>query len=439
MSPDAELASEQALSLSLKVAICPPDLRSIQEVIQGDSSDPIAIVHTYIIEGLSNRGYNLSFLGAQLDGIVFTEDLKINVPARRTWTSSPLFEIISKGVWKIQRLLGVPYLNVFSNLRLLDACQQGFPGHDLVYERNTMHRFGVAMACKRLAIPYVLHFDADEFLEYDIMKKQITGLVRLQASLAMRFNLSIADCVTCVSEPLKSHLMKNWKVPAEKIIVFPCGADIQRFRPDADSRVRIRELLGVGIDPMIIFVGNFYEWHDVSTLLKAFAQVLKTHPNARLILVGDGATRQAMAQLAVDLNITHAVVFTGMVAHKDVPRYIAAADIAVVPYPVLNREIWFSPLKLFEYMATGIAIVASNVGQLPEWISDGRSGLLLPPGNVLALAEAIDRLIDDPALRSRLGQIAREEAVSKHSWEHYVERLDELFVRVSKERSANLM
>lgn len=435
-----ELMPEKDSSHSLKVAICLPDLRLMHKVIHGESSEAMFITQHYIADGLRKRGYVLNFLGPyHPDEVVFTGDVDVRVPAQQTWTSSPLFNLASKAAWRIQRLLRIPYLNVFSNYRLLDACLQSFPGHDLVYERNGLHRYGVAMACKRLGIPYILFFEADDILERDVMKLPLSRLLRLQANWAIRYNLKAADCVICLSEPLKNYVIGKWEIPAEKIIVLPLAADIQRFRPDPDSREKIRESLGLGTDPIIIFVGNFYAWHDVATLLKAFVQVLETHPDAHLVLVGDGTTRQAMKQLADDLNIAHAVIFTGMVAHRDVPHYIAAADIAVVPYPVLKQDVWFSPLKLFEYMATGTAVIASNVGQLSEWVSDGRSGMLLPPEDVSALTNAIVRLIDDPALRLRLGQKAREEIMGKYSWEHYIEQLDKLFISVSRERSVDVV
>ena len=179
-------------------------------------------------------------------------------------------------------------------------------------------------------------------------------------------------------------------------------------------------------NPLVIFVGNFYQWHDVSTLLDGFAQVFLAHPDARLVLVGDGAARQTMMQRAAELGLADAARFTGLVPHDQVPRLLAAADVAVVPYPPMETDLWLSPLKLFEYMASGMAIIASAVGQLTEVVQDGRNGLLVPPGDVPAMAAALQRLIVDPTLRSRLGRQAREDAKRKHSWEHYLSRLERL-------------
>jgi glycosyltransferase involved in cell wall biosynthesis len=109
---------------------------------------------------------------------------------------------------------------------------------------------------------------------------------------------------------------------------------------------------------------------------------------------------------------------------------MSAADIAVVPYPDLNRDLWLSPLKLYEYMASGNAIVASAVGQVANVIQDGGNGLLIPPGDATAMTAALKRLIGDPDLRAQLGTHAREYAVQKHSWEHYLGRLERLFAAV---------
>ena len=425
-------ATDRTNAHSLRVALCPPDLYNFTKVMNGEAVDATFIIQTYIAKGLRDRGHQLTVLGAYTpDDALYAGELESLEPAHFTWSSSRWFVLANKVVWRIQRLLGIPYLNVFSNLRLMDACMQYFPGKDLVYERNSMHKFGVAMACKRLGMPYILYVEADDILEHDIMKKPIKGLQRLQVGLSMKYNLQAADKVICVSEPLKAHLIKQWKVAAKKIEVFPNVADIRRFHPEAGGSHTVRHSLGIGQAPLIIFVGNFYEWHDVATLLRAFSNLLDTSPHARLLLVGDGEKRHSMAQLASELGIDHAVTFTGMVAHADVPQYMAAADIAVVPYPSLNQEIWLSPLKLFEYMATGNAIIASDVGQLHEWIMEEQNGLLVPPGDVPALAMSLKRLVDDPALRLRLGQKAREEAVKRHSWDRYLSDLEALCLDVA--------
>ena len=183
-------------------------------------------------------------------------------------------------------------------------------------------------------------------------------------------------------------------------------------------------------NPLVIFVGNFFQWHDVSTLLDAFVSVIGSHPDARLLLVGDGERRDEMMRRATRLGLDQVVRFMGLVPHLDVPRYMAAADIAVVPYPPMQQEMWLSPLKLFEYMASSKAVVASAVGQITEVIQHGRNGLLVPPGDPSALAGALVDLIGDAHRRSQLGGQAREDAERMYSWENYLSRLERVFSAV---------
>jgi glycosyltransferase involved in cell wall biosynthesis len=130
------------------------------------------------------------------------------------------------------------------------------------------------------------------------------------------------------------------------------------------------------------------------------------------------------------MGLEKTVSITGYVAHDAIPEWLAAADVVVAPYPPLPEELWFSPLKLFEYMAAGKAIVASAAGQIAEVIQHGHNGLLVRPGDVAQLAEAILDLLNDPGERQRLGHNARRQAVEQHSCAAYIRRLESLYQTV---------
>jgi glycosyltransferase involved in cell wall biosynthesis len=247
-------------------------------------------------------------------------------------------------------------------------------------------------------------------------------------------NLDAAQRVICVSEPAKNHLMTNWNMPADKIVVLPNAVDIHRFAPHPNLRAETRASLKLTTEPLLVFVGSFYQWHDIVTLLNSFVLVLKSNSQTRLVLVGDGTEREKMMQYAKDLGVDHAVQFTGHVTHAEVSRFANVADIAVVPVPAMKQTMWLSPMKLFEYMASGKAVVASAMGQIVNVVHDNENGLLVPAGDVDAMTDAINRLIVDPDLRARLGQQARETAVKNHSWEQYLSQLEILFESVSKTR-----
>lgn len=419
------------LTKKLQIAFCPPEFQSLRLAMRGEPINATYLLQSHIARGLLSRGHRLTYISQRdLGDNVCTTDLEKPILATLTWADSVPFNLLKKITWRVQQLFHVPYLNIFTNLRLYNACLQCLPGHNMVYERNGLYRNGVAMACKRLRIPYVLFVEADEILEHDYMAHPLRGLLRWNARRQFRYNLMAADRVICVSEPLKNHLVSKWNISPDKILVFSNGVDVQQFRPDPVAGTEIRKMLSMTTNPIILFVGNFYEWHDVSTVLDSFPGILAEYSNARLILVGDGAMREAMEQRVVALGISYAVKFMGLIPHTDVPRYMACADIAVVPYPHMSQENWLSPLKLFEYMASGKAIVASSVGQVVDVIRDGQNGILVPPGDVSAMADAVKRLIRDQDLREHLGQQARDDAEVHHSWEQYISKLENVFLDV---------
>jgi glycosyltransferase involved in cell wall biosynthesis len=416
----------------LRIAICLQELKALQDMIRGERvADGTYIVQGYIAMGLGARGHRLTFVAPRdLQETELASDLAPPAAVRRTWSASRWFGLTAKTAWRAQRLLGLPYLSVFANYRLLDACLRCLPGHDVVYERNGLYSAGVAMACRRLRLPYVVFFEADQILEHGYLGQPIRGLLKWRAGRLLRYNLAAADAVICVSEPARAHLIEAWGPDPDKVVVIPNGVDVARFRPDPDARAAVREQLGAGDAPMIAFVGSFFEWHDLGTLIDAFALLRAAHPETRLVLAGDGRQRQAMERRASDLGVDRAVHFTGLLPHGDVPRLLGAADVAVAPYPALKDPLWLSPLKLFEYMASGCAVVASDAGQVGQVIQDGRNGLLVRPGDAASLARALEQVVRDSALRVRLGRQAREDAVQHHSWSRYIDRLESLFSAV---------
>jgi glycosyltransferase involved in cell wall biosynthesis len=422
---------------TLRVAFCMNDVEWIKKLSQEELYEAAIIQQKYIATGLCARGHHLTFVAPQnIDHLVSTPDPHEIKDVPVTWSGGRWFEIARKGTWRIQKSLGIPYLNVFSNLRRFDASMQCLSGHDVVFERNSLYNSFVARACLKLKLPYIMFFDADQILESDYLDTPITGLLRKRANQLLRFNLNAADAIICVSETARQNLNSSWNVPFDKMVVFPNAADVHKFAPNQEARLKIRTSLGINDQLLFIFVGSFYKWHDVGTLIKAFALLLESNPEARLVLVGEGAQHKEMMQLANELCISHAVIFTGKVAHTAVPSLLNAADIAVAPYPMMNKAMWLSPLKLFEYMASGLAVIATNVGQLNEVIKNGENGLLVSPEDHQALASALRKLVEDSLLRSQLARQARVDALHNYSWESYLSHLEDLLSSVIAKHKA---
>jgi glycosyltransferase involved in cell wall biosynthesis len=210
------------------------------------------------------------------------------------------------------------------------------------------------------------------------------------------------------------------------------GVDVDRFRPDV-SGAAVRARYGLGSDLVIGFVGTFGPWHGATVLARAFSTLAREEAGGmRLLLVGDGEEMAGVRLALGGLVDEGRAVLAGAILPQEVPAHLAACDVLVaahVPNPD-GTEFFGSPTKLFEYMASGRAIVASSLGQLAEVLEHGRTALLVEPGSPDDLARAVRRLVTDPVLRRRLGDAAREAAVERHSWKEHTRRI----VRALQER-----
>lgn len=417
---------------SLRITLCLPVLR------EPGSPDTAFLLQMLIASRLKERGHRVQLAAPlDLDDVICTDDPANRSTARRTWSKTSFFHLLSSASWKTQQLLHVPYLNYFSNLRFCDAYLRCFPGQDIIMERNGVFRNAAAMACKQLDLPYVLFFDGDDLLEHDYAGRPLQGILRRRAEAITRYNLAFADRVICTSETARRRLVNTWQVPEQKIAVFVNGVDINLYHPSPETVATERAELGAGEDPLVVFVSSFYPWHDIRALLQAFALVRAEVPTARLMMVGDGPRCPEARALASELGLDSAVIFTGFLPQAQVSRLVNAADVAVAPYEKMDPELFIgSPMKLFEYMAAGKAVVASDMGQITEVIRDGASGVLVEPGSAEVLAAGITRLIRDPALREQMGGQARLDAVEKYSWDQYIQRLVTLFEDVIAEKKA---
>jgi glycosyltransferase involved in cell wall biosynthesis len=182
-------------------------------------------------------------------------------------------------------------------------------------------------------------------------------------------------------------------------------------------------------EPIVAYAGHLYAWKGVDVLLHAIALL----PEASGLIIGGHAAEPDIArlrQLAQQLGISDRVTFTGMVEPARVAEHLGGARILVLPNPESAISTLFtSPLKLFEYMAAGRAIVASDLPSIREVLTGGRNALLVTPGDPAALAAAIQTLINDRDLAQRLAHTARED-VEQYTWPRRAERLEQLFDEV---------
>jgi glycosyltransferase involved in cell wall biosynthesis len=214
-----------------------------------------------------------------------------------------------------------------------------------------------------------------------------------------RFLWRSADRLWVHTAELRKIIVANG-IELERVAIIPFGVRDHKapsLRHDVPAR---------GTDVKVVFVGSFYQWHGISELLKAFAKAHARIDSLRLCIIGDGVTRREDERLARALGIDHLVEFTGWLPHEQVVKRLQQSDVGVAPYTKLE-PFYMEPVKVLDYMTAGLAIVASAQGQICDLIQDGRSGVLVPPSDVDALANALIRLGEDRELRERLGKGAK--------------------------------
>ena len=275
---------------------------------------------------------------------------------------------------------------------------------DLVYERYALFAHAGMEYARRRGVPGLLEVNAPLLEEQRIHRALVDGAA---AQAATRRAFAAASELRAVSDEVASWL-ERFPEARGRIRVVPNAVDLQRFRPDVRAeQPDARFTVG--------FVGSLKPWHGVDGLLSAFARLRTARPRVRLLLVGDGPERGALERRCAALKLGDAVVFSGAVAPTRIPGLLTSMDVAAAPYPSCDG-FYFSPLKLYEYLAAGLPVVASRAGEIARSVEHGVDGWLCEPGDVAALQAALVRLHDDGPLRARLGREARRRAELRGDW-----------------------
>ena len=309
-------------------------------------------------------------------------------------------------------------------LRALDGRTPAF-----VYQRYSLNNFTGVRVARRLEVPLIIEYNGSE-----IWMSRHWGRPLKYAGLSERverLNLGAAHLVVVVSRAMRDEIVARG-VDAERVLVNPNGVDPDRYSPAIDASV-VRARHGLANATVIGFIGTFGPWHGAEVLARAFVKLRETRADinagVRLLMIGAGVTLDSVRAILAEGGATDATVFTGLVPQENGATYLAACDVLVSPHvPNPDGTPFFgSPTKLFEYMAMGKGIVASRLDQIGEVLEHQKTALLVPPGDVDALAAGIARLVDDRALRECLGAAARQAALERHTWREHTRRtIDQL-------------
>ena len=233
-----------------------------------------------------------------------------------------------------------------------------------------------------------------------------------------------ADHLAVLCQGIKEEMVKR-HVPATKITVVPNAINPEEFVPNGQDGVyRDQRLEGKRV---IGFIGSFYRYEGLDLLIHAMAQLAATRSDVVLLLVGAGEVEDELKAQVKQFNLDKVVLMPGKLGHDEVHKVYAIADVLVYPRHSIRLTEMVTPLKPLEAMAMGRAVIASDIGGHRELIRQGSTGLLVAPESPSELAGAINRILDDAALRERLGQQAASWVRDERCWEKVADLYREVY------------
>jgi len=285
----------------------------------------------------------------------------------------------------------------------------------IVHTRNWVGMDGI-IAAKMARVPIIIHgehgFEIADLISQNRKRKFIRKLVLS----------TMVDKIVTVSKNLKNRLINEIKIKPEKIIHIPNGVDTNKF--NIYRKEFTRKKFGFKKEDFIIgIVARLDPIKNHKTLFFTFKEIVKNYPQAKLIIVGDGPLREELKEKSYQLGINNKAIFMG--ERNDVPEILKTFDIFVLPS--LNEGM---SNTILETMATGIPVIASNVGGNPELVIDGETGFLFPTNDVESLVQKIKTYILYPELKQKHGYNARKRVEEKFSLDQMVRRYEELYLEL---------
>ncbi len=352
---------------------------------------------------------------------------------------------------KPPKFLTVPFettyyrFNASSTSQCFPALQMQKP--QFIYQRMSLANISGVLLSRRYKLPLIIEYNGSE-----VWVAKNWGKALRYHNIAARGEevcLQHAHLIVTISDVLRKELIGRG-VDESRIVVYPNCIDPILFNPERFSQknsLELRSRYGIPNDAVLAtFVGTFGEWHGTERFAEAALKIISERLNDAksshlyFLFVGDGLKMSNVKHILAPVLSTGRVVISGLIPQEEAPAYLAASDILVSPHiqNLDGSEFFGSPTKLFEYMAMGKAILASDLAQIGEVLQpsilcdkaefslenlDSAAAVLCPPGDVQALINGLKYLANNPDARNKLGGNARALALEKYTWEHHVKKI----------------
>jgi glycosyltransferase involved in cell wall biosynthesis len=298
---------------------------------------------------------------------------------------------------------------------------------DFIYERYALYSFAGVLVARWRGVPLVLECNTP----YAQAWARYFGLTfrRLARWIEKSILLGAGHVITVTH--VQRRMLAEQGIPEDHVTACHNAIAPEEFAPDAAAAEAVRRDLK--LRPIVAgFVGTMNRWQGIDKFGDVIGPVLAARDDVSFVFVGDGEFRPQLDELCKSRGWSDRVVFTGRKPHAEVSKLVGAMDVTLL----LNSNGYGSPMKVFEYLALGKAVIAPKVEPVLEVLRDGETGLLIEPGDAPAMARQLLRLAGDPALRERLGRAGREYVLSNHTWAQNAQTILDIFSSRLAPRSA---
>lgn len=366
---------------------------------------------SYIIKGLRKLGHQVSVVSPS--GHEPGQTAGNNPYARKRTLKTRLFDGLSRILPQFMfELLEIAYNRVAS--RKIEALLHT-QKIDFIYERYAFFMSAGVRLAKKHHIPIIV--EVNEIAGHKRVRKQtFVGQARKRELFVFRN----ADAIIVVSDFLREEISRLG-VDRNKIQVIPNGVDEKEFCPHTVKPID-RLKLGLGERTVALgFIGWFVGWHNLELLVDVFGE-LAVNRDMALVLIGDGALKEKLLSIAQARGVADKLIFTGAVPYREIPAYIAALDICVIP----GSNEFRSPIKLFEYMAMARPVVAPRYQPIEAIVTHNVDGLIFEANDRNSLKTVLEEVLGDVGKRQRIGAAARQKIIECHTWLHNAKRVIDL-------------
>jgi len=356
---------------------------------------------------LDGRGAQTTHIVELFKNLAKSNDTYLFVPKHKKPVNEAHNIIFVPSVMPIYKFL---FYQAFLFFYLIYYCFKLFP--DVLYTRQYTLNFSPFFISKIFRIPYVVEVNG-LLIDEIKMGNEPKSYIRIRiAKLSEKLNYKHAKKIVAVTQGVKEGIMELYNIPDEKIIVIENGANTELFKPMNREKV-MKELNLDENHNYVGFSGSFNVWHGLEDLVKSAPLILKEVENTKFILVGDGPMKEQIIQMVNDLNLTDNFIFINRVPYEEVPKYVNAFDVCII---LKKKDIPGSPLKLWEYMACGKPVVATNTQDF-RVLKECNAGILVNPEKTEEVAGAIITLLKNKELSDEMGNNGRTYVVENRSWE----------------------